>query len=119
MKKPNRLRDASLMFRVTEAEKAAIFAKMKAGNLSDFSKFAREMLMHGNVVIIENFEQVALKKMLADLGKIGSNVNQVARFMNTTGALYKSEVDELMMNQALINTHLRELIKIHQAKGRC
>jgi len=112
----NRKRQKSMNFRVSEAEYQKIISRMEINNITDFSAFAREMMIDGDIVIISNFEQKAIKKMLADLGRIGNNINQIARFMNITGELYKSEVDEIMMNQTLINTHLRELIKIHQNK---
>lgn len=110
----NRKRQLPLSFRVTQTEKEAIYKKMKEHELKDFSSYAREMLTQGEVRIISHFEQAAIKKMLAELGKIGSNINQVARFMNTTDELYKTELDELLMNQSLITAHLKEILKIHQ-----
>lgn len=72
--------------RLTDTQYAIITEAAKQTNLS-LSEYIRRQLMKGKV--IAKYEIVAdvpeLKKLIGELGKIGSNLNQIAHHFNSGG----------------------------------
>ena len=75
-----------IMLRLTDTEYEIISENAKAANLP-LAEFARKQIM--NQKVIAKYEIVAdlleLKKLVAEFGKIGSNLNQIARHFNSGG----------------------------------
>jgi len=110
-KEPNRHRRQVMNFRVTADEREQIVANMTKAGMNDLSKYMRMMLIQGEVNVISNFEVIAINKLLIELGRIGNNVNQIARVANSTSKVFKAELVELIEMQKTIDNHLRELLK--------
>ena len=72
----NRKRNIQIKFRVTEEERTLIEEKMKQVPTSNMEAYLREMAI--DVYIIE-FDHSDIKKMTAELQKLGVNINQTAR----------------------------------------
>lgn len=85
-KKPEITYTHHINLRLTDIQYAIISENAKAANLS-LSEYIRRQLMKAKVIV--KYELVAdlpeLKKLTAELGKIGSNLNQIARHFNTGG----------------------------------
>lgn len=113
-KEPNRHRRQVMNFRVTVGEREQIVVNMTKSGMSDLSKYMRMMLINGEVNVISNFEIAAINKLLVELGRIGNNVNQIARIANSTSKVFKAELVELNELQKSIDSHLREMLKHHQ-----
>ena len=85
-----------IAFWLTDLEYELVTGKAKEAGLSA-SAFISNLLLEGNVTI--RYEIVAdipeLQKLTADLGKIGSNLNQIAKYFNMGGIRSISMQDEI------------------------
>lgn len=75
-----------IYLRLTDAEYEIVVANAKNANLT-LAEYARKQIMNKKVII--KYELVAdlpeLKKLIAEFGKIGSNLNQIACHFNSGG----------------------------------
>jgi len=86
-KSEKRQRDALLQVRLTAAERATLDAAAERAGLS-LAGYARSTLLSAPPVRQARrppVERAELARLLAQLGKIGSNVNQIARVLNSDG----------------------------------
>ena len=58
----------------------------------NFSAYARKMLIDGYVVHIDTTD---IRAQTAELQKIGVNINQIARRLNSMGPLYTQDVADI------------------------
>ena len=93
-------------FRLTETEYEILQKTAQDGNLS-ISEYVRKVLNNQKVIV--NYNLVAdvpeIKKLLAEFGKIGSNLNQIAKYFNQGGILSQEMRGE-------INKRLRDLYEM-------
>ena len=79
-------RSHPVMLRFTDAEYARLLSHAKAANLP-LAEYLRRQVTGKKVMV--KYEIVAdlpeLKKLIAEFGKIGSNLNQIARHFNSGG----------------------------------
>ena len=102
-----------IMLRLTDTEYEIISSQAKAANLP-LAEFTRKQLMNKNVMI--KYELVAdlpeLKKLIAEFGKIGSNLNQIARYFNS-GGIHSQEIKKsLQQNLSKIYEMKYEVLKL-------
>lgn len=75
-----------IYLRLTDTEYEIVSTNAKNANLP-LAEYARKQIMNKKVIV--KYELVAdlpeLKKLIAEFGKIGSNLNQIARHFNTGG----------------------------------
>ena len=75
-------------FRLTETEYEILFERATASNMT-VSDFIRNALDKQNVII--KYEITAdvkeIKKLIGEFGKIGGNLNQIARYFNQGGII--------------------------------
>ena len=76
----NRTRKIVLRVPVTPEEQELIRQKMALLHTRNFSAYARKMLIDGYVVHIDTTD---IREQTAELQKIGVNVNQIARRLNS------------------------------------
>lgn len=88
----NRTRNIVLRVPVTAEERALIEKKMQQMGTRCFSVYARKMLIDGYVVKIDYSD---IKAMTAELQKIGTNINQIARRVNATGTIYAQDIEDI------------------------
>ena len=88
----NRTRKIVLRVPVTPEERELIRQKMALLHTRNFSAYARKMLIDGYVVHIDTTD---IRAQTAELQKIGVNVNQIARRLNSTGPLYTQDVADI------------------------
>ena len=88
----NRERQNRLTLRLNDDELYILEQKCKASNMKDRSSFLRHLIIYGYVYDIDYSE---LRECNAALAKIGNNLNQIAKRMNATGNVYKSDVKEV------------------------
>lgn len=77
-------RTEKIEFRVSENEKEQITQRAKEGNLS-LSKYCRQVSMNRQLKLKD-----ADRQLLIELGRIGNNLNQVAKQLNQTGKTNES-----------------------------
>ena len=88
----NRTRNIVLRVPVTTEERALIEKKMQQMGTRCFSTYARKMLIDGYVIKIDYSD---IKAMTAELQKIGTNINQIARRVNATGTIYAQDIEDI------------------------
>lgn len=88
----NRERQNRLTLRLSDDELYILEQKCKASNMKDKSSFLRHLILYGYVYDIDYSE---LREYNAALGRIGNNLNQIAKRMNATGNVYAADVKEV------------------------
>lgn len=77
---------------VTEKERALIQQKMAQLHTKNFSAYARKLLIDGYIINVDHSD---IKAQTAELQKIGVNVNQIAKRLNTLGPVYAQDVEDI------------------------
>lgn len=99
-----RSRSIPIQFYVNEDENKKILRKIKDSKL-DKSKYLRTMAIDGE---IKNIDLSYLDNLIIEINKIGVNVNQIAKRVNESNMIYKSEIKELKMLIEQINEKIYE-----------
>jgi len=82
MSDPKKLyRQIQKIMRVTPEENELINRRMAQHNFSNFNTYARYMLLTGEVVTVDYSELIKLR---TEINRIGTNINQLAKYVNTT-----------------------------------
>ena len=87
-----RKRTVQLKFRVTEVERDLLLEKMKLIPTRNMAAYLRKIASDGYIIQIDHSD---IKAMTAEIQKIGVNVNQIARRVNSTGSVYQEDIDEI------------------------
>ena len=88
----NRTRKIVLRVPVTPEERKLIEQKMALLHTKNFSAYARKMLIDGYIV---NMDTTDIRAQTAEIQKIGVNVNQIAKRVNSTGSVYQEDIEEI------------------------
>ena len=94
---PNRERNRTMTIRATQEEKEFIMAKVKKSGLDNFNLFALTMLIRGEV---KNVDLTHYHELAKEVSRIGTNINQVVKFVNANGRIYPQEIAELQERMA-------------------
>ena len=92
MEKQNRTRNIQKIFRVTAEEKRLIQEKMRLVGITNMREYMRKMLTKGYIVDVDYTE---LKNLAAELQKITVNMRQILRHVDTMGAAYSTDAEEI------------------------
>ena len=93
---------------VTEDEKKLIEEKMKILGTCNFGAYARKMLIDGYIIKVDYSEQ---RKLAAEVNKIGVNINQICKRINSTDRVYSEDIAELHMRMDEIWKLLRKAVE--------
>ena len=88
----NRKRKIVLRVPVTQEERELTEQKMVLLHTKNFSAYARKMLIDGYIV---NMDTTDIRAQTAEIQKIGVNVNQIAKRVNSTGSVYQEDIEEI------------------------
>ena len=77
---------------VSPEEKKLIRRKMIESKTKNMGAYLRKMAIDGYIV---NTDTTPLKKQYEEMHKIGVNINQITKKVNSTGDLYSEEMQEL------------------------
>ena len=88
----NRKRKNQILFCVTDEEKQMIQEKMKSLGTTNMGAYLRKMAIDGYIIKIDYSEQ---RKLAAEVNKIGVNINQICKRINSTERIYAEDVSEL------------------------
>ncbi len=91
-----RTRGIQVKFRLTEQELDFLHQKMQQAGIRNREAYLRKMAMDGLVVKLDIPQ---LKEMIYLLGKMGNNINQIAKQANTTQQVH--DYDLYYIHQAL------------------
>lgn len=92
----NRKRKIVLRCPVTEEEREIIELKMKQLGTSQIGAYLRKMAIDGYVI---NFDTTDIKTFSKELQKIGRNINQIAKRVNSTNSIYREDMEEIRERQ--------------------
>ena len=102
-----------IYFKASEGELDLIKQKMAVAGVRNMSGYLRKMAIDGYVI---NLELPELAEGVKLLRYISNNVNQMARQMNSGGAVYPDEADEITAKlgavEGLFGSILEQLSKI-------
>lgn len=87
----NRLRKNQINLKVTKDELRIIDKKAEVACLSR-NGYLIKMAIEG-AVIIQDLDN--MRDFTNEINKIGVNINQIAKHINTTNNIYKSDIEEL------------------------
>ena len=87
-----RKRNIQIKFYVTEEERALIEQKMKLVPTRNMAAYLRKIAIDGYIIQIDHAD---IKAMTAEIQKIGVNVNQIAKRVNSTGSVYQEDIEEI------------------------
>lgn len=107
-----RKRSIKLEVYVSEEENELINQKMSQLGTTNFSAYARKMLIDGYAI---KYDFAELKGITAELGKIGSNVNQIAKRANEKRIVRENDIKEMLEMlqeiKKIVNRRISKLIK--------
>ena len=92
----NRKRKIVLRCPVTAEEREMIELKMKQLGTSQIGAYLRKMAIDGYVI---NFDTTDIKTFSKELQKIGRNINQIAKRVNSTNSIYREDMEEIRERQ--------------------
>lgn len=94
----NRTRTHRNEFHLNDDEQYILDEKYRLSKMKSKSAFLRKLVLYGFVYDVDYSH---IREMNAQLGKIGGNLNQIAKRVNTTNTIYKKDMDDIkeLMNQ--------------------
>lgn len=105
-KTENRSRNIQLKFHVDEHERKVIYRRMELAKTNKKEAFLRKQAMDGAII---NIDYSHLNELFNDVGKATSNINQIAKRVNSTGRIYLEDFEEIKLNQNQIISALRAM----------
>jgi len=103
-----RTRNINVKFMVTPEEKQQLDSKMLQFGTKNMGAYLRKMGIDG-MVIKKDYSDI--RKLLGEIGKIGSNINQIAKRANENLHIHQEEVEEVLRRQAEVEGLIKELIR--------
>ncbi|WP_064580946.1 plasmid mobilization protein [Streptobacillus moniliformis] len=96
----NRSRNNQLKIYLSEEEKKLFETKMKMARCRTMSYFIGKCVMEKEIYIVDLEPFI---KLQSSLGIATNNINQIARRVNKTGVIYKTDINEIKNDIAKIS----------------
>ncbi|MCZ6111104.1 plasmid mobilization protein [Campylobacter ureolyticus] len=103
----NRTRKNQLKIYLTDEEKEIFEKKMKLANCKTMSHFLRKCVLEKEIYVVDLEPFRNLQWLLSNAT---NNINQIAKTTNTTGVIYKKDIDYM---REKIEKLSREIWDIH------
>ena len=101
------MRNKMINIRLNEQELKELKDKIKESNYSNIATFLRDLIFKKKIKIFKIKDYSIYKNLIAEINKIGNNINQIARYCN-----YYKEVDRNVLAELKkINEQLQEILK--------
>ncbi len=88
----NRKRNIQLKIWVTDEERKLIEHKMSLVPTNQIGAYLRKMAIDGYIIYTDTKDIRAMNK---ELQRIGRNINQIAKRVNSTSSIYMTDIEEL------------------------
>jgi len=75
--------------------------------ITDLGAFARKMMMEGYHITLDLKD---VREMVSLLGRVGNNINQIARRANESGSIYSADMDDVKKHMDEIWSGAREIL---------
>ena len=94
----NRKRTNPVQFYLDDDEQYILDEKFRLSGMKSQSAFLRKLILYGYVYDVD---YSYLRNYNTELGRISSNLNQIAKRINSTGNIYQEDMDEVkeLMNE--------------------
>ena len=94
----NRIRKNPIQFYLSDDEQYILDEKFRLSGMKSKSAFLRKLILYGYVYEVD---YSYLRNYNTELGRISSNLNQIAKRINSTEHIYQEDMKELkeLMNQ--------------------
>lgn len=94
----NRKRTNPVQFYLDDDEQYILDEKFRVSGMKSKSAFLRKLILYGYVYDVD---YSYLRNYNTELGRISSNLNQIAKRVNSTGNIYQEDIDEVkeLMNE--------------------
>ena len=94
----NRKRTNPVQFYLDDDEQYILDEKFRVSGMKSKSAFLRKLILYGYVYDVD---YSYLRNYNTELGRISSSLNQIAKRVNSTGNIYKEDMDEVkeLMNK--------------------
>ena len=94
----NRKRTNPVQFYLNDDEQYILDEKFRLSGMKNKSAFLRKLILYGYVYDVD---YSYLRNYNTELGRISSNLNQIAKRINSTGNIYQEDIDEVkeLMNK--------------------
>lgn len=94
----NRKRTNPVQFYLDDDEQYILDEKFRLSGMKNKSDFLRKLILYGYVYDVD---YSYLRNYNTELGRISSNLNQIAKRINSTGNIYQEDIDEVkeLMNE--------------------
>lgn len=114
-KTKTRERNIQKKFWINQEELQQIYKRMEESNIQNFGVYARKCLTNQKIYTVDFTEiremTVAISTAKTDLQKIGNNINQIAKSLNTTEQNMTKELIENYQNQLEdLNKNIRKTL---------
>ena len=103
----NRFRNERIEIKVTKEEKEVFEKKMKLANCKTMSHFLRKCVLEKEIYVVDLEPFRNLQWLLSNAT---NNINQIAKATNTTGVIYKKDIDYM---REKIEKLAKEIWQIH------
>lgn len=107
----NRSRPKQMKFRVTENEKEIILNNSEKLGFKTFENYARKMLIDGYVINLKSTDDKDLKYLMSEVSRMGNNINQITKRVNTISQIYSCDIEEIKQSQQEIVHLLGYVVK--------
>ena len=88
----NRKRKMVLRCPVTDEERKLIEHKMSLVPTNQIGAYLRKMAIDGYIIYTDTTN---IQKFNKELQRLGRNINQIAKRVNSTSSIYKADIEEL------------------------
>ena len=90
-----------VQFYLSDDEQYILNTKFKASGMKSMSAFLCKLILYGYVYDVD---YSYLRNYNTELGRIRSNLNQIAKRVNSTGNIYHEDIDEVkeLMNEVFV-----------------
>jgi hypothetical protein len=88
----NRERKNQIKFYVNDEERRLIEDKMNEVGIRNMGAYLRKMAIDGHIFILDN---MPLKEMNTNMTRFSSNMNQIAKRINSTNTIYTEDMEEM------------------------
>lgn len=112
-----RYRSIQKKFWVTADENRLIRERMSLYDFENFNTYARYLLLTGEIIQVDFSE---LTKLRTAINRIGTNINQLARYVNASEEISLEQYRALQANLAevkqLMESHFNQEMKLLEAR---
>lgn len=102
----NRYRNNQLKIRLTDEEKELFEQKFQMSNCKTMSHFIRKCVLEKDIFVLD---MSIFRSIHHLLGINANNINQIAKRVNSTGVIYKDDIEDIRNANVEIS---RDILKI-------